>query len=135
MDNFTIKHQTISEFTSDRQAINGGKSQCAYGAKKATHPLAEYKKTMRAKGEQIKMKEVAQLHGHHMALRLIKERTICAQPTRLLGKQSHHGLKMAMGAYDKFGPEDFMNEGYRAATPIATREQKMADLEAFYGLR
>ena len=84
------------------------------------------------KREQKKLKEVATLYGSHMAMRLATERAILGQGGRLAGESSHHALKMHMGLYDEFTPQDFMNDPYKTPDmPVADPRVRM---EAKYGL-
>ena len=84
------------------------------------------------KKEQKKLKEVAMLYGSHMAMRLATERAILGQGGRLAGHSSNHALKIHMGLYDEFTPQDFLNDPYQ--TPDMPKADPRVMLEAKYGV-
>ena len=74
---------------------------------------------MRRNEEMLKMKELADLYGSHLPMRLMTERNIMAQCGTRMHAPSYHGishtlvtelgLQLHMGKYDEFTFSDWLN--------------------------
>jgi len=87
---------------------------------------------MLQKKEQKKLKEVALLHGSHMAMRLATERAILGHVCKPSGKSTNHALQLHMGLYDDLSVQDWLNDPY--SSPDFVNEDSRTALEAKYSI-
>ena len=114
MDRFTIKHKTLSEFTSDDRSISSLEPKQNYTKAKAGHPVQMMQENKAERGEQLKLREVSALYGSALAMRLVKERSLLGMQERPVGKSSMHGLQMHMGRYSTLEFEDVLGHALPA---------------------
>lgn len=126
------KHTGLTHTASELQPLTKGQTPALF-ANMQRHPTEKVGSAEYAINQERRaLQQMSVMHGSHMAMRTVIERSIMAKAQRMYGRSNHFGLQSHMGKLEEMNFEDTLNDAHEQ--PAYDREIGHSKLQKIYGL-